>query len=67
MFLYTRVIKCVVVSIFEVTLNEATTSSYYYVWKVKARGRLVITAAILVLDINEATAGKSFRNKDKYV
>ena len=66
MFLYTCVIKCVVVSMFEVTLNEATTSSYYYVWKVKARGRLVITA-ILVLDINEATPGKSFRNKDKYV
>ena len=66
MFLYTRVIKCIVVSMFEVTLNEATTSSYYYVWKVKAIGRLVITA-ILVLDINEATAGKSFRNKDKYV
>ena len=66
MFLYTCVIKCIVVSMFEVSLNEATTSSYYYVWKVKARGRLVITA-ILVLDINEATAGKSIRNKDKYV
>ena len=34
---YTYVIECVVVSMFELTVNEVTTSSYEDVWKVKAR------------------------------
>ena len=33
---YTCVIKSVVVSMFEFTVNEATTSSYQDIWKVKA-------------------------------
>ena len=40
---------------FEFTVKEATTSSYKDVWKVKARGRLVITA-ILMLAITESIA-----------
>ena len=35
--LYMYVIECVVLSMFEFTVNEATTSSYEDVWKVKAR------------------------------
>ena len=41
---YMCVIECVVASMFEFTVNEATTS----VWKVKARGRLVITTTLML-------------------
>ena len=44
---YMCVIKCIVVSMFEFTVNKATTSSYKDVWKVKVRGRLVITVILM--------------------
>ena len=57
---YTSVIECVVASMFESTIYEATTSSYLDVWKVKARGRLVITM-ILMLAITKAITSKRFQ------
>ena len=41
---YMCVIECVVASMFEFTVNEATTS----VWKMKAKGRLVITTILML-------------------
>ena len=50
------------------TINETTTSSYYGVWKVKARvearERLVI-AAILMLAVIKSITGKWFQQKFK--
>ena len=58
---YTCVIKCVTVSVFEFTVNEATTSSYV-LWcvEVKARGMLVI-AVVLMLTITEVIASNWFQ------
>ena len=49
---YMCVIKCAVISVFESTINEATTSSYQDMWKVKARGRLAITLILMLLSPN---------------
>ena len=55
---HTCVIKCVVVSKFEFTVNEATTSSYVLrCMEGETKQRLVI-ATILMLAITESIAGK---------